>query len=329
MLDATPLTASRLLRMDQKVFESSGVALSSRELEVQLQHLKDTGIQVVTRADHDFPTTLRDIYDPPAALYFRGTIRCDGPRVAMVGSRRATPAGRAIAQEMAHELAAAGITVVSGLARGIDGAAHEGALTAGVTWAILGSGLDRIYPFEHLALSEQVASDGALLSEYPPNTPPLPLHFPARNRLISGLSDAVVIVEAAARSGALITADFALEHGRDVLAVPGPVRSRASVGCHRLLQQGAGLVTSAQDIIAALGYDFSEQLKSRNTKEGSSLEAIDAAGRELLETIPFEPTSLDSIVGDRVATSVLPRLSELELAGLIIRNAGGLISRLR
>ncbi len=212
------------------------------------------GVHIVTLEDAEYPQRLRTIYDPPSALYVRGCLApADEIAVAVVGSRHASLYGLQCAERLAYELALRGITVVSGLARGIDAAAHRGALKAsGRTLAVLGNGLSRVYPPEHRALADEVARHGALISEYPMETKPLPHNFPRRNRLISGLSLGVVIVEAATRSGALITADCALEQGREVFAVPGPITAVSSQGTHHLLKQGARLVTSVEDILDEL-----------------------------------------------------------------------------
>ncbi len=320
------------LRVDKKTAEAAARSFTSTVLEKNFVELERLGLQIMTRADAGFPESLRAIYDPPPALYFRGNFKEIGPAIALVGSRQATPSGKTVAAEMAAELAAAGVTVVSGLARGIDGAAHRGALKTGMTWAVLGNGLDRIYPPEHRQLAADIALSGAILSEYPPGVPPRPLHFPARNRLISGLCKAVAIVEAAARSGALITADFALEHGREVFAVPGPVRSRASVGCHRLLQQGAGLVTSAADVIEALellGVRLTGSAKERVAQKSEDDSDLTPPMRELLESIPFEPTQIDDIIGSGRSDQVISILTELELEGRVARCEGGAYCRLK
>jgi DNA processing protein len=212
------------------------------------------GVAIVTLEDDEYPKLLRAIPDPPLALYVRGTLTgADEMAVGIVGARRASFYGTQCAERLGYDLALRGVTVVSGLAHGIDGAAHRGALRAsGRTLAVLGSGLARIYPPEHEPLAVQVAQQGALLSEYPMDTVPLPHNFPRRNRLISGLSLGVVVVEAARRSGALITADCALEQGREVFAVPGPITTVTSQGTHQLLKQGARLVTSVDDILEEL-----------------------------------------------------------------------------
>ncbi len=240
------------------------------------------GVTILTREEPAYPVALTTIPDPPLALYVRGTLtEADAVAVGIVGTRRASVYGLTSAERLGAELAGCGITVVSGLARGIDAAAHRGALTAGRTLAVLGSGLARLYPPEHAELAERVAAKGAVLSEYPMDTPPLPLQFPRRNRLISGLSLGVVIVEAAQRSGALITADCALEQGREVFAVPGPMRAVTSQGTHQLLKQGARLVTSVDDIVQELRLDMLPSAAAGRTPypadEGVRLPSIDAA----------------------------------------------------
>ncbi len=211
------------------------------------------GVRILTREDADYPKALRDIPDPPVVLYVRGVLAVEDAAVALVGSRRASLYGLEVAERLAYELAARGVTIVSGLARGIDGAAHRGALKAGGrTVAVLGNGLSDVYPPEHAALAEQIASRGAIVSEYPMRMAPLAQNFPRRNRLISGLSLGVVLVEAAQRSGALVTCDCALEQGREVFAIPGRINSVTSQGTHQLLRDGAKLVTCAEDILEEL-----------------------------------------------------------------------------
>ncbi len=217
---------------------------------------RDLGIRIVGRDEADYPEMLREIYDPPPVLYLRGRLAAgEGPRaVAIVGSRAASASGRALARGMSRALAAAGATIVSGLARGIDASAHEGALEAGGrTVAVLGSGLDRIYPPENEGLAARALKEGALVSEFPLGAPPLPGNFPRRNRVIAGWSRAVVVVEAAARSGALSTARAALDEGRDVLAVPGHPGWEGAAGTNALIRDGARLVRSAADVAEEMG----------------------------------------------------------------------------
>jgi len=210
--------------------------------------------RAIARSDAEYPALLAAVPDAPAELHVRGGLEAaDALAVAIVGSRHATPYGEEVAERLAADLAARGVTVVSGLARGIDTAAHRGALrVGGRTLAVLGSGLDVIYPRENRALAAAIALSGAVVSQFPPSTPPLAYHFPLRNRVLAGLALAVVVVEAAERSGALITAALAGELGREVMAVPGRVTSPASRGCHRLLRDGAVLVESWEDVVGAL-----------------------------------------------------------------------------
>jgi DNA processing protein len=217
-------------------------------------HASALAFQRLPTHSPDYPALLARIAHPPACLWLRGDPRAPaGPCVAIVGSRAASPYGLQVAERLAADLARAGVTVVSGLARGVDSAAHRGALTTGRTVAILGSGVDVIYPAEHDALADRILRHGgAILSELPPGSPPRRGHFPRRNRLISGLSLAVVVIEASARSGSLQTARFALEQGRDVLAVPGSIVGERFRGSHALLRDGAKLVESASDILEEL-----------------------------------------------------------------------------
>ena len=215
--------------------------------------LEKIGTSIISLWDEKhYPPALRAIYDPPALLYVLGRLP-EADCFAVVGARRASEPGRRLTTEISAELAGRDIPIVSGLARGIDSAAHRGALKGGTTVAVLGCGIDRVYPPENRDLLHQIAEQGAVLSEYPPGTPPLPGHFPGRNRIISGLSQGVLVVEAAAKSGSLLTAEFALEQGREVFAVPGPVHSPdQSGGVNRLLKEGAHLVTETRDILEVL-----------------------------------------------------------------------------
>ena len=232
----------------------AAVCRDPEALPEELELAERAGCAIVTQLDAGYPEPLRDITDPPPVLYMKGAwIPADAVDVAIVGARRSTLYGQQTATRLAADLARRGVTIVSGLARGIDAAAHRGALAAGGrTIAVVGNGLASVYPPEHDGLAAKIAERGAVISEYPATMPPLPHHFPRRNRLISGLSLGVVVVEAGPKSGALITADCALDQGREVFAVPGKVDSEASQGAHRLLKQGARLVTSVDDIIEEL-----------------------------------------------------------------------------
>lgn len=273
------------------------------------------------------PAPLRAIPDAPAQIFCRGSAAVlEAPAVAIVGSRRCTRQGRDMAFALGRDLAARGLAVASGLAYGIDAAAHRGALAAGgATVAVLGGGLDRIYPRAHERLAQDiVGSGGALVSEYPPSMAPRKHHFPARNRIVSGLCLAVVLVEASDRSGSLITARMALEQGRDVMAVPSLVASPLSKGCHRLIREGAALVECAEHVLEALGM---EHLQAANPGAGdaSNSEDADAQDDPVLAQIGAAATPLDAIVaGSGLGLdAVLHRLAELEIAGRVAARGGG------
>lgn len=280
------------------------------------------GISPLVAAHADYPSRLGEIIDPPIVLWAAGQSLClRAPAVAIVGSRRATPAGLAAARRLARDLARAGLVVVSGLARGIDAAAHEGALDGGgSTVAVLGCGVDVVYPRTHARLTAGIRQRGCLVSELPPGAAPLPRHFPLRNRIISGLALAVVVVEAAERSGSLITARMALEQGRDVLAVPGPVVSGCHRGCHALIKDGAGLVETAADVLEALGWSPPAPVATQAPVPAGLAGFM----------VPGVPISLDELAARAAhqAAAVLAELGVLEVEGVIARMAGGLFVRL-
>ena len=251
------------------------------------------GLRILTIQDAEYPGRLQNIYDPPCLLYVKGRLPAidEEAAVAVVGTRDCTPYGVACAEKLGYGLSSGGAVVVSGLAKGIDAAASRGALRAGgVTVGVVGNGLDVHYPYESRYLYEDIAAAGALLSEYPPGTEPAGNHFPARNRIISGLSLATLVVEAPERSGALITAETALEQGRDVFAVPGPIDAPASVGCNRLIRDGAGLVSDAWDILREYAGRFPEKLKQDEAREQPAVLGYQA--RQKSEPKPVPP-SLD------------------------------------
>lgn len=254
---------------------SAIAGFSFESLKKELELARKLKIQVMTLEDEDYPRSLKEIYDPPLCLYVKGALLpSDIVSLAIVGSRRASYYGLSCAQNFAYSLAGAGITIVSGLARGIDTQAHKGVLKAkGRTIAVLGSGLNRVYPAENKDLAEKIAERGAVISEFPLNTEPLARNFPRRNRLISGLSLGTIVVEAAKNSGALITADFALEQGKDVFAIPGSVTSATSFGTNQLIKQGAKLVDSIEDIIEELKPKLENLLKSKPICPMSELKA--------------------------------------------------------
>lgn len=298
----------------------SGAA--ARRATAELETARRLGV-VVLGWDHPaYPALLRQAYDPPPVLYLRGKIpgaAAETPAIAIVGARAATAQGCAMARALGRDLAGAGATVVSGLARGIDTAAHEGALRArGLTVAILGSALDRLYPRENAALADAIAGSGAVVSEFPFGTEPHAHNFPRRNRVLAAWSRAVVVVEAAARSGALITARYALEEGREVMAVPGHPSQRGSEGTNQLLKDGAALVRDARDVAAELGLDLAPAPEA-------------GRGGGLLDSLPPDvPMSLEELRerSGRALPQLLAELSRLEVEALVRRLPGPLYLRL-
>jgi DNA processing protein len=295
---------------------------ASVDLDRYMARIATQGIQVLTWDDEAYPSHLKDIDQPPPVLYVRGELTSeDAWAVAVVGTRRVTAYGRQVTEELASYLAQNGVTVVSGLARGVDAIAHQAALKAGGrTLAVLGSGVDRIYPPEHRLLAEQMLASGALLSDYAPGTPPEGANFPPRNRIISGLSLAVVVVEAGETSGALITAQFAVDQGREVFAVPGNILALQSKGTNRLIQQGAHPLLSARDLLDTLNLTrLGEQRVVRQALPGDALEA------QILAVLTHEPRHVDEIRNqtglpiERVSATLVM----MELKGLV-RQAGGM-----
>jgi DNA processing protein len=277
--------------------------------------LSNMDIRIVSFWDDErYPSALRAIFDPPALLYVRGTLP-SGEALAVVGARQASLPGLRLTRDICREIAARGIVIVSGLARGIDSAAHQGALEAdGATVAVLGCGIDRIYPPENSRLLLNILDSGAIVSEYPPGTPPLAGHFPGRNRIISGLSRGVLVVEAAARSGSLITADFALDQGREVFAIPGPVRSAGSQGVNRLLKDGACLVTESADILQVLWPHLPSPHERR--QEDALVATLSPKALRVYRQLSDEPLHVDDLVRKCALTpmEVSAILLHLELA---------------
>jgi DNA processing protein len=273
-----------------------------RDAEREIRRTRQLGARLLTRDDPAWPAAFEPLPDPPLALWVRGSLGLGRLRIAVIGSRRPTSYGRHVATGVAATLASRGVEIVSGGARGVDSLAHEGALEAGgSTVAVLGSGLLRPYPPENKRLFDRIADRGALVTEFPLDTPPHAGHFPRRNRLISGLSAAVVVVEATRRSGTLGTASQALEQGREVMAIPGPVTSDRSVGCHRLIQQGAKLVQNTEDILDELSPMYRAALTAspppgqapEGAPEGPAAGSDEAAVLALLD--PVEPLHLDRL----------------------------------
>lgn len=286
------------------------------KITMEQERLLKAGVFYATIEDPAYPRLLQHIADPPPVIFYKGNLAAEQlPVLAMVGSRKPTPGGTEITEKFAAALAETGVTIVSGMARGIDSAAHWGALKAGGrTVAVLGCGLDIVYPKENTKLMHEIAATGALISEFPLGTPPMAWQFPARNRIISGLANAVLVVEAAGKSGALITVDFALEQGREVLAVPGDIRNPGSVGTNRLIKQGARMVTGVQDIFEELGITELDQGKSE--PETGQLNLAEA---NLLQFITHDQVALEDIVQrcHLPVEQVIANLTLLELKGMI------------
>lgn len=283
-----------------------------------LDRARRLGIRVTAYTDPDYPALLKEIADPPPVLFIKGSLEpADRVSVAIVGTRKSSPAGLGLAEEFGRELAASGVTVVSGLALGVDGAAHRGALEAdgGRTIAVLGSGVDVIYPRSHEALSERIASGrGAVISEFEPGTPPDRHHFPRRNRIVSGLSLATVVVEAPERSGSLITARLAMEQGREVLAVPYPARSPGGSGSNRLIREGAHLVERLDDVLSVI------EMRAGSLRLRRAAQAASEPAHPVLDQLSA-PSGLDEL---RARTGLptpdlLAELTKLEMDGRIKR----------
>lgn len=293
--------------------------------EKELDRCRSLGIEVMAEFEEDYPQALREIHSPPPLVFYRGSINVlQGMGVALVGSRQATPYGKMVARRLGRELAEAGMVVVSGMARGIDSESHWGCLEGGgVTIGVLGNGIDVVYPRENRVLYSRVEKQGLLLSEYPPGTGPEPRNFPVRNRLISALSRGVVVVEAREKSGAMITVGLALEQGKDVFAVPGPVTSLNSRGPHILLQEGACLINGVEDILQEWGIDREAAAKKAELPEGGNLRC------SVYEHIGFEPVHLDRILEMSRLTpgETASQLLQLEIAGKIKSLPGNIYVR--
>ncbi len=317
-----PAGALRRAGLDRRSLENLLTTRSTLSLDDEIARIERAGVQVLTWESPDYPRNLLQIYDPPPVLYVRGELTPEDEwAVAVVGTRRASAYGREAARRLSEDLARNRVTVVSGLARGIDAVAHRAALEAGGrTIAVLGSGVDVIYPPEHRRLAQSIAENGAILSEYPLGTRPEGGNFPPRNRIISGLSKGVIIVEAGVRSGALITADFAAEQGRDVFAVPGSIFQRGSVGTNRLIQEGAHPVLSASDVLEALNLEqIAEQAEMR------AVVPSDPAEERLMAHLGADPVHVDDLAqaAGLPISVVSSTLALMELKGMV-RQVGGM-----
>ncbi len=301
-------------------------------LRADLEWCAASGVQSILCTEAAYPAQLAAIRGAPPVLYVLGSLEAlCAPQLAMVGSRTPTPAGRAIAREFASALARCGLAITSGLAVGIDAASHQGALEAGGrTVAVLGTGLDWIYPSENRALARRIRDSGALVSEFPPRTRPQRQNFPRRNRIISGLALGTLVVEATADSGSLITARCAGEQGREVFAIPGPIRSPLSRGCHKLIRDGAHLIEAPAEVLPEIQFEYINQELNNNPPDSPAAPALDKEYEMLLDALGFEPVTLDTLVarsglsGESIASMLLI----LELRGCVAPYPGGCYGRL-
>lgn len=291
------------------------------DLDKEFEKVLSLGIELITIQSRSYPPLLLEIFNSPPLLFVRGElIKKQNRSIAIVGSRRASSYGKLVAEELACDLSERGITVVSGLARGIDSAVHKGALEKeGGTIAVLGCGLDTVYPPENRKLFNDISEKGSVVSEFPLGTIPAQQNFPLRNRIISGLADGVVVVEASEKSGALITADFALDQGREVFAVPGSVKNRQSKGSHKLIKAGACLIESADDILDELGFKTEKPEDKKNDKPDFSLEE-----QMILEILKDESKQIETIVDESrfSAAKVASTLTLLEIRGFLKQDTG-------
>lgn len=285
----------------------------TRNWKEEYKHLQEKEIHFVCRSEAEYPKKLSEIVGAPYALYWIGKMPvADAFSVAIVGARRCTSYGEKMTLEFAETLAGVGVQIISGMARGIDGAAHRGALNVGGdTYAVLGCGVDRCYPGEHKGLYQDLIARGGVFSEYPPGTLPLPYYFPARNRIISGLADVVLVMEAREKSGSLITADIALEQGRDVYALPGPVTGSLSQGCNRLIRQGAGILLSPEDLLEELQIQGGIRCGRTRQKEKKNKIMLETAEEMVYSKLDLYPKSREELLG-------LVGGSPQELAGILV-----------
>jgi len=300
-------------------------------IDTDLSWAEQDKAHILTLDDDRYPPLLKEIPDPPAVLFVYGVVEIlHQPQLAMVGSRHYSPSGRDTAKDFAHHLASAGLAITSGMALGIDAASHQGALDAGgKTIAVMGTGLDRVYPARHKDLAHEIAENGVLVSEFPIGVPPIAGNFPRRNRIISGLSLGVLVVEAAIKSGSLITARLALEQGREVLAIPGSIHNPHSRGCNSLIRQGAKLVETAQDVLEELpGIAWSNVVSSEKQPDPVRFE-LDESYKKVLESVGHEPTAVDTVVerSGLTADAVCSMLLVLELQGFVAASNGGYYSQ--
>lgn len=316
-IEETPAKNLGIKEEDYHIIKKSIV---NWDLDAEYKKMVDKGIRIVTIANKEYPKRLLRIDSPPYALYVKGQLPKEAlPSVAIVGARECSPYGEMMAREFAKVLAKAGVQIVSGMARGVDGAAQKGALEAGgTTFAVLGSGADVCYPREHIGLYMEIQENGGILSEQSLQAKPLPQHFPARNRIISALADVVLIIEAKEKSGSLITADMALEQGKDVYALPGPINSALSKGCNNLIKQGAGILLSPEELLENLGIFHKESMGNLpKTTENEIL--LETKENILYSDLGFQPKNINELAAS--TGMKIPELFEiligLELQGFI------------
>jgi DNA processing protein len=319
------------LGLEREIADSLSSPLLLDKACEEIERMEKRGFSALTIEDERYPKPLREISDPPLVLYYAGKIDVlSEPSVSIVGARKPTPYGRAVAERLAYDLSAKGLVVVSGLARGIDSISHWGALRGGKTIAVLGSGLERIYPKENESLCEKIIEDGLVLSEYPLKAAPLKYHFPCRNRIISGLTIGVVVVEGTRRSGSLITARLALDANREVMAVPGNITSELSQGTNWLLQDGAKLVTDWKDVVEEFQSPLKENILSKEKKKKAEPPPLNKEEKKIYDLlVSDEVTSVDALV-ERTHLSVSEILSvllSLEIKDLVMQSPGKFYQR--
>jgi DNA processing protein len=328
-------SASVLARtVSAKVADAIATGPDAEKLDAAKKWLVGESNHLLTLADADYPASLLEISDPPPVLYLKGNrALLDATGIAVVGSRNATPVGLQNAEAFSRALSVAGLTIISGMALGIDAAAHRGGLDGGASSiAVVGTGLDLIYPARNKALAKELAEKGLIISEFSLGTPALAQNFPRRNRIISGLSRGVLVVEAALASGSLITARQAAEQGREVFAIPGTIHSPFSKGCHQLIKQGAKLVDDANDILVELHW---RNTVANATKPNNFSDELDVENDEdadpLLAAMGYDPASIDALMErvDLPADQVMLRITELEIEGVIASLPGGKYQRMR
>ena len=333
VLNAPPSELRRIPGIGPQLSRAISTAKEKIDVNAELLRCQQNGIQLTHMSDSEYPRILKEIHDPPSVLFVRGDIqKQDALSVAIVGTRHASQYGKAQAIRLAGSLARAGITIVSGLARGIDVAAHQGALDAGGrTIAVLASGVLNIYPPEHKKVADAISTSGALISESSTLSKPRPGSFPRRNRLITGISLGVIVVEASERSGAILTANHAMEQGREIFAVPGRIDSRVSKGCHQLLRDGAKLVESADDVLEELGplVEAFPQSNGQSIRSPAELQLNDQE-RKVLNEISSDATNVEQLVQSTGLPihRVLSTISVLEMRRLVKRRSGTTVSRI-